>query len=88
MFREQRSSSEDSVTKLLQSNPVGVYDSDDEDGFAISKEAYVRMNNYKSEYQSSHLSEQLEVKVSILTFYITMCCVSPSFSNNSYPSYQ
>ena len=60
------------MTKLLQSNPVGVYDSDDEDGFAISKEAYVRMNNYKSEYQSSHLSEQLEVKVSILTFYITI----------------
>ena len=86
-IREQRSSSEDSVTKLLQYNPVSVYDSDDEDGFTISKEAFTRMNNLKAEYQSpvseeaAHVVAQDQVGVSeiILTFKyfcVSPCCVS------------
>ena len=42
--REQRSSSEDSVIKLLQYSPV-IYE--DDDAMAISAEAYERMQKYK-----------------------------------------
>ena len=49
IFREQRSSSEDSLLKLLQSNPTIYEADDDEDCFAISRQSYERLNKYKTE---------------------------------------
>ena len=49
VFREQRSSSEDSLLKLLQSNPTIYEADDDEDCFAISRQSYERLNKYKTE---------------------------------------
>ena len=43
-LREQRSSSEDSMIKLLQYSPV-IYE--DDDAMAMSAEAYERMQKYK-----------------------------------------
>ena len=67
--REQRSSSEDSIIKLLQSSPV-IYESEDDDAMAISAEAYERMQKekYKEEAECSDSDKELlcftaEVKV-------------------------
>ena len=47
--REQRSSSEDSITKLLQSAPLIHEEEEDDDGFAISKESYSKLNNMRAQ---------------------------------------
>ena len=64
--REQRSSSEDSIIKLLQSSPV-IYESEDDDAMAISAEAYEKMQKYKIKEETSDSEELLcftaEVKV-------------------------
>ena len=66
VFREQRSSSEDSMVKLLQYSPV-IFESEDDDAMAISAEAYERMQKYKEADTSDSDRELLcytaEVKV-------------------------
>ena len=64
VFREQRSSSEDSLLKLLQSNPTIYEADDDEDCFAISRQSYERLNKYKTESGQSEyfVDEKSEVK--------------------------
>jgi len=47
--REQRSSSEDSITKLLQSAPLIHEEEEDDDGFAISKESYSKLSKMKAQ---------------------------------------
>ena len=63
-LREQRSSSEDSIIKLLQYSPV-IYE--DEDAMAISAEAFQKMQKYKEAETSDSDVELLcytaEVKV-------------------------
>jgi len=46
--REQRSSSEDSITKLLQSAPL-IQEEEGDDGFAISKASYSKLNMMKAQ---------------------------------------
>ena len=69
-LREQRSSSEDSVIKLLQYSPV-IYESEDDDALAISAEAFERMQKYKEAAETSDSDRELlcytaEVKVGAL----------------------
>ena len=48
IVREQRSSSEDSITKLLQSAPL-IQEEDADGGFAISKESYSKLSKMKAQ---------------------------------------
>jgi len=61
--REQRSSSEDSVIKLLQYSPT-IHEKneseDEDDSFAISRDAYAKLAQRRSEYESSG-SEAVEM---------------------------
>ena len=50
--REQRYSSEDSVYKLLHSQPNYQINEDDDDGFAISRESYAKLSQHKQEYET------------------------------------
>ena len=74
-LREQRSSSEDSVIKLLQYSPV-IYESEDDDALAISAEAFERMQKYKEAAETSDSDRELlcytaEVKVGFDVFVST-----------------
>ena len=82
--REQRYSSEDSVYKLLHSQPnYQIDEDDDDDGFAISRESYAKLSQHKQEYETettdytdTELCYNAQVKVTIAIYYAL--CRNPS----------